>query len=442
MMTITQDNTTDPRRKAALLARYSRSNLGYPELQEKYKDTPPDKILSTIDYGHTSIGALTGGITFCIDGISILLAAKLFEMMQMGDGQECSTRYISMTEEGLIDPDELGLPNRGILMGIQRHGMALYHEVYAYLEAKLQKEPEILQIPDGISEAMANRMRKNFALDRARYFLPVTLRTNVALTCTGKIWAELIKELFCYPWPEAQRVAEELARQLRELVPEFAKYLVPSAADRDAVTHHLDEATGFRKNAFRPFMVDYPPKVEVHTPLSPLRCHDVNAAMNQREVRYDKGGLSARLQQVSVTWDRMAIAEVRDLQRHRNGTRFCTWDPKGFYVPPCLTSYFGNMAKRDSLMKLLGDAAELHMKLSGYTWEYQVLAPYYLFLGSQVTYYHSQSLDRFAYMAELRTGPGAHYRYAEHMRQAVEQYKKITGTGGWILLGDASPEPI
>ena len=67
-------------------------------------DKSVDQVFRFLDYGHASIGGLTGGIAMAIDRCSFFLALKLFEIGQLGDGQESSTRYIEMTPASLPKP--------------------------------------------------------------------------------------------------------------------------------------------------------------------------------------------------------------------------------------------------------------------------------------------------------------------------------------------------
>jgi hypothetical protein len=53
---------------------------------------------------------LTGGLAVALDGISMWLAYKLFEIAQMADGQESSTRYITMDASAVPSAEELGMP--------------------------------------------------------------------------------------------------------------------------------------------------------------------------------------------------------------------------------------------------------------------------------------------------------------------------------------------
>jgi hypothetical protein len=67
--------------------------------------------------------------------------------------------------------------------------------------------------------------------------------------------------------------------------------------------------------------------------------------------------------------------------------------------------------------------------------------PYGLFLGSQLPFEHTQQADKFVYEAELRTGIGAHFKYAEHLKQAAEAFCKIIPcVRPYIEIGTAEPE--
>ncbi len=77
-----------PELLASVLARYSRSNEGLASILAKVDlanpDASIDRILKFVDYGHASIGGLTGGLAVAIDGVSMWLAYKLFEIAHDG----------------------------------------------------------------------------------------------------------------------------------------------------------------------------------------------------------------------------------------------------------------------------------------------------------------------------------------------------------------------
>src|ERR1700685_3408074 len=103
-----------PELLASVLARYSRSTEGIAAILAKVDVANPeasiDRILKFVDYGHASIGGLTGGLAGALDGVSMWLAYKIFEIAQMADGQESSTRYIAMDPSNVPDAGALGVP--------------------------------------------------------------------------------------------------------------------------------------------------------------------------------------------------------------------------------------------------------------------------------------------------------------------------------------------
>jgi len=67
-----------PELLASVLARYSRSNEGLARIIERvdvaHPDESIDRILKFVDYGHASIGGLTGGLAIAVDDVSMWLA--------------------------------------------------------------------------------------------------------------------------------------------------------------------------------------------------------------------------------------------------------------------------------------------------------------------------------------------------------------------------------
>jgi hypothetical protein len=77
-----------PELLASVLARYSRSNEGIGAILAKVDlanpDASIDRILKFVDYGHASIGGLTGGLAVALDDVSMWLAYKIFEIAHDG----------------------------------------------------------------------------------------------------------------------------------------------------------------------------------------------------------------------------------------------------------------------------------------------------------------------------------------------------------------------
>jgi hypothetical protein len=66
---------------------------------------------------------------------------------------------------------------------------------------------------------------------------------------------------------------------------------------------------------------------------------------------------------------------------------------------------------------------------------------YFTSLGHQYYFEHTTTADKFLYEMELRKGVGAHYKYAEHCREALKLwYNKNPVTKGLLFEGTAEPE--
>src|SRR5450432_2586407 len=137
-----------PELLASVLARYSRSTEGISAILSKVDVANPDasidRILKFVDYGHASIGGLTGGLAVALDGVSMWLAYKIFEIAQMADGQESSTRYITMDPANIPDSSELGIPDdlAGRWSDLLARSFAAYNSEYGRLDALSVSEPE------------------------------------------------------------------------------------------------------------------------------------------------------------------------------------------------------------------------------------------------------------------------------------------------------------
>ena len=90
----------EPEVMAAVLARFSRTGDGMKKILADLADLDfsdskkmVDRILRFIDYGHQSIGGLTGGVPIGVDGVSMLTPYMTFFNQPKQDGQETSTRY-------------------------------------------------------------------------------------------------------------------------------------------------------------------------------------------------------------------------------------------------------------------------------------------------------------------------------------------------------------
>lgn len=427
-----------PELLASVLARYSRSNEGIHAILEKVDlanpDASIDRILKFVDYGHASIGGLTGGLAIALDDISMWLAYKLFEIAQMADGQESSTRYITMDAANLPAPAEIGIPDdlAPRWQALMAKSFAAYNAEYARLDALGTAEPDRVRVPADAKPAVVTRIRKNYALDRARYFIPLATRTNVGLVQSSRMWAATVKHLDSMPHPEARAAAALIRSELIKISPRLMRHSSAEKSYQEQAQQELAASLrlGLARLSTAPLADDVWVHVDRSTPPFLSEEQPLAEALRHRANRYGYQGTATRRMRVSFAWNNMAVAELRDLNRHRTGHRYTPLIQAGFYLPPEITH-----AAHQSLLDEQAALTKELMERGSPAYVYSLL------LGAQTPFEHSTHADKFIYEAELRTGMGAHYRYAEHLSAVLKAFfVQVPEARQWVVEGTAEPE--
>jgi len=448
-----------PELLAASGARYSRNNDGLDAILAKIDpedlDKSVDSIFRMIDYGHQSIADMVPVAMF-IDSISIWLAYYIWSICPTASGQESSTRYIKLSVDGLIPPEELGIPTDTIdnWRKQMEAAFAAYTEAITFWNGHAEQNPEVMRIPrtlldDTTEKAVRQlaRMRRNYAFDRARYFLPVAAATNVMLIMSARGWVHLCQQLLSHALPEAQhlgsaireelslsaprmlRHAETKASLVRGLAQEFER--VRHRAELDRSTHLTNLVSSFDRPPVASLEVIPPPEVSLDDIASDLAFH---------ENRYAWVGTFLQRTSVRFSWDAVTMAEIRDLNRHRTGTKYAPLSPRGFY---CATDELPSAPiennRRYHRLADTGRSASLIASLQLSQGDPTYI--YWTLLGTQYPFEHVTTADKFIYEAELRTGTGAHYRYARHLHDVLALwYERFPSTRGLVIEGSAEPE--
>lgn len=427
-----------PELLASVLARYSRSNEGIGTIMEKVDlanaNASIDRILKFVDYGHASIGGLTGGIAMAIDDVTMWMAYKLFEIAQMSDGQESSTRYIAMDPQNVPVPDEIGLPVdlAEDWLSLVGEAFVCYNAEFERLDRVAQDNPSVVRAPADTPPKVLARMRKNYALDRARYFIPFATKTNLALVMSARMWAQAIKHLDALPQREARQVGSALREEVSKFAPRLMRHSYADKSYQEQVLLEHQRSLELAKARLSVESLADEVWVNVDTSVPPFlrERQSVEDALKYRSNRYGYCGTAIRRMRVAFAWNNMAVAELRDLNRHRTGHRYTPCIQAGFYLPPEID--------RETRRAFLERQKEFLLRLIDRGEPSYVYA---LMLGSQTPFEHSTHADKFVYEAELRTGLGAHFRYAEHLSAALaEFYKQVPAARNWVVEGTAEPE--
>lgn len=450
-----------PELLAASGARYSRSNDGLQAILSKIDpnnlDKSVDGIFKMIDYGHQSIADMAPVAMF-IDDLSIHLAYYVWTLVPTAGGQESSTRYIRLSSDSLPTATEFGIPDRHAeewrnLMSVS---FQAYIDAVALWESVAAAIPDVTRIPrflleDSSTKAQKTvaRMQRNYAFDRARYFLPVAATTNMMLIMSARGWVTLCQSLLSHPLPEAVRLGELIRQELELAAPRMLRHATAKPSFVQGIRREFALLQRDAIAGISPYLMETASVAE-HPPtahLSVMPPSDVDEAMLLEDLadhdnRYSFVG--ERLKRIAVRfwWEAMAMGEIRDLNRHRTGTKSIPLRPIGFYA--ALDQWPVQMRDSEQYKQLCNlervgkdVTRKAHQLLCSGDYSY----PYWTLLGTQYPFEHTTTADKFLYEAELRTGTGAHYRYARHLHEALELwYQHYPATREVILEGSAEPE--
>jgi hypothetical protein len=406
-----------PELLASVLARYSHSNKGIDSILSKIDPDNPEasinKSTRSREHRHAPVSGLTGGIAITMDGISMWLACKVFELAQMADGRESSTRCIPMTAANLPNPDDIGIPDD--LAKPWRETMiaayAAYHAETARLEASIKKQ------------ASTPKNRQRFALDRARYLIPFATKTNMALVQTARMWAQLIQQLKSMPQREARTLGQLLTVEALRFTPRFILHADAEAGTRKVFESELEMACRQHEETNHEPLPDQT-WVSVHHATAPfmpqITPEEITAAVTKRQNPCSMQGHATRRTRVTFAFNNIALAELRDLNRHRTGHRFSILTQKGIYLPPETLR-----EKHCKILKIQTNITRELMRRRSPAYLYSML------LGAQTPWEHTCLADKFIHEVEMRTGTGTHFRYAEHMRNAAHLFQEQTSTNIW-----------
>lgn len=429
-----------PELLAATGARYSRNNEGLDQIVSKIDwnnvDKSVDGIFRMVDYGHASIADMAPVAMF-IDGVTVFAAYYLWAQSPTGSGQESSTRYIKYSSESIANPKSLGIKDKKAYSAHVAKAFDLYEKAAKIWTDLVNTNPKLLNLPQEVLEDSSERgtkrlqrMVRNFVFDRARVFLPASALTNLMLTMSARNWVELISLLLSVPYPELNTIGEKLKEELEFATPRLIKHATYKQETRDVFLQSFE--------ALKKSKVSVGSDDGAYLRLYEDKKTNLKRDLQNRKNRYSLCGDAVRMLPIKFGWKRIAFAELRDLNRHRTGNKLSLFKPNGFHTVVDQAPD----AKSKKTLSLLSKypfklVAQMHKKIakSDFTYVYDYL------LGHTMPFEHTTTLEKYIYEAELRTGIGAHYRYAAHMKNTLKiLYKLHPELEGVIFEGSAEPE--
>jgi hypothetical protein len=256
--------------------------------------------------------------------------------------------------------------------------------------------------------------------------------------------------LLSHPLSEARLLGEKVRGELELAAPRMLRHARPLPSLEKGLAAEFAAARATATLAAPCLDEDAPtfdhpptPFLEAMPPADAANGFQFADALAFHDNRYAFVGDALRRTAVRFGWQAVAFAEIRDLNRHRTGTKHCPLVPVGFYhAVDQLPSESPVAREREQAYRILGEigrdaSAHARARLADGDPAYV----YGTLLGTQFPFEHTTMADKFIYEAELRTGTGAHFRYAEHLRDALSLwYERYPETRALVLEGSAEPE--
>ena len=440
-----------PELLAATGARYSRNNEGLDAIASKIDfnntDKSVDGIFKMLDYGHQSIADMTP-IALFIDQITLFAAYYLWTLSPTAGGQECSTRYIKIVPEGVATSEELGIPYHYDLDLFNKKSFEHYLIASENWTFMVEKNPELARIPKSLLEStnskdkrQVERMMRNYVFDRARVHLPMAAKTGVMMIQSARAWASIASHLQSHTLKELKNLGSEIAEKMAIGAPRLLKHSKPNEVNEYLIKNSFENLKNSIcitfPNAFGRDYYKVQNSLQINAPNSNKSL--MSESMSHRTNRYSPFGEYANMTSVKFGWKGITFGDIRDLNRHRTGNKTINLCPLGFYGAIDQLNDFNkfseNILNCDKQSENIAyNAREM---ISSDVHEYI----YFCKLGTQFEFNHLTTADKFIYEMELRTGLGAHYKYAQHCSDILKLwYDEYPDTKGIIFEGTAEPE--
>lgn len=403
---ISSENGYKPELIASILARYSRNGEGIDSILEKVDGMDQEKaidlIFSHVDYGHQSIADMVP-VALTLDEISMDAALFIFNSCPVASGQESSTRYIEMKEGSVVGLQDWMINPH--YEDLERYDQFINNCFECYYEALSRYNVDIQDNPSIITDSKSldlnnpkhvkifDRLKRNYAFDRARYFLPLKAKTGMGLIQSSREWVKLVRDLLSYPDLEFQKIGEEIRQILMVVSPRMVKYAVPQQSSEA----YYDQLINYKtlSNQYKTYQPTCGGKLEISD-----KSFDFSSLFT-RESRYSRCPHIWEEVLCTFSWNSIPLAELRDLNRHRTGKRkYYKNYVTGFYPGP--TEWAKKMYE-EKILPFVSNGSD-----------------YFHTLGTTVSFLHLTTFDNFVYEAELRTGLGTHYKYREAILELLD----------------------
>ena len=265
------------------------------------------------------------------------LAYKIFEIAQMADGQESSTRYIAMDAANVSTAEELGIPGDlgGRWRDVLARSFAAYHAEYARLDGLAAAEPQRVKVSGGREARGPGASPQVLRPGPGPLFHPVCDAHESGLVQSSRMWAQTVKHLDSLPQPEARTAARLVRDELLKQSPRLMRhsFAEDSYAEQSRQELAASLALGRARISAAPLSDEVWMKVDRSAPPWLPETQPVAEALRYRPIATaSRAWRRAGCGCVSMEQPRARRTARSEPSPH--GRRFTPLIQAGFYLPP------------------------------------------------------------------------------------------------------------
>lgn len=423
---------------------YMDKGINYQEAKEKAMKFHEKWV---VGYGHSSISEHAVA-HIAIENVSIL-ATKAIEDSRLASYTEKSTRYQVFDRNKFYKPENIMHSSLGEDYKKTCESLFdLYHEMIPKLiEYMKSKYPK----PNEMSDALYESISKARACDVARYVLPVSTLTNLAITINARSLERMIIKLLSHPLSEMKQIGSEIKTEVLKIIPTLVKYTEPNLylmetnrlmkgflakeigidVEAEEIKHENEnkaKLVSYDKDAENKIIASIIYKYshknyeKIYEKVKGMSDADKEKIFDEFLKRMGKHDPPMReLEHVYYTFDILLdYGAYRDIQRHRICTQ-TTQDlnPKNGYAIPKEIEEIGYGNRFKEAMKLAGKTFE---KIASY---FPKEAQYVLPLAFRTRTLFTMNLREIYHFVKLRSSKEGHIAYRKIAWDIYNEIKRV-----------------
>lgn len=431
---------------AVAFAKTSRSPKAFDEIAEELTDESSARFHEkwVVGYGHASV-AEHAVLSIAIENVS-RYATEVIEANRLASYTEKSSRYQIFSLDDYYVPEEI---DASPLAGEYREATRWMFENYLGLQNKLDaflRESGRLPRRDGESDRGYGARVRAYALDRARFLLPVSALANVGMTANARVLEHAIRKMVSHELSELRQIGAALKEVCQQAVPTLVKYAdynaymsetreaVQSLAEDMAASKPVSDEESYTR------LLEYPEDPESSLAAAILYPHtDVSyeelrgrvaglpddrkrAVIEEAHRRLDRFDIPLRqMEHLTYTFECLVDqGAYLDLKRHR----MCTQSVQpptirhGFVTPELIDD-------ADAREDYMAGVEQAESCFERYSKDFPNEARYFVLNAHRRRLLWTLNLREIMHVVKLRSAPNGHFTYRRVAQQMFHEVQRV-----------------